>query len=209
MQCRICFEEDGDLLTPCQCRGTSSYIHRTCLDQYIRYYPDRICRVCHTRFGRYESPRDVLLSWSVFSCLVVLLFVSSARLLVKLALFGVSALLSFYFLRRNLFSTTPLVCLFVLMLLFLPGGHPAAAYMWLVLLGGAAFLVTLTRQIPEYILLGIVITLILSGYIGFLTFFSYIALDSAAFTVYLSVLYLSWYAWLYGRPLDELRLRLA
>ena len=148
--------------------------------------------------------------WTVFSALVVLLLVSSARLLVKLALFGFSAVLSFYFFRRNLFgTTTPLFWIAILTLLFLPGGYSVAVYFWLIILWAAAFVLTLVRYVPEFILLGIVVTTVVMGYVGFLTFLSYHALDAPAFTVYLSILYLMWYAWLYAHPLDELRLRLA
>ena len=35
-ECRICFESDGSdngqLIVPCKCDGTSRYIHRKCLD---------------------------------------------------------------------------------------------------------------------------------------------------------------------------------
>jgi hypothetical protein len=208
MQCRICFEE-GDttsLVTPCACRGTSFYIHRTCLDQYIRYYPDRTCRVCHVQFPRYVSPREGRLYWIVFLSFVALLVVSSARLLVKVALLGAATVLSACFLQRNLFSTTPLVSLFILGLLFLPGGHPTTVYLWLSILGAAAFSYTLAYQLPMIVLLVILMTSLVAAYAGFLVVLAYTTLDSAAFTVFLSVLYLAWYAWVHENPL---RLRLA
>ena len=37
-ECRICFESDGSdngqLIVPCKCDGTSRYIHRKCLDKW-------------------------------------------------------------------------------------------------------------------------------------------------------------------------------
>lgn len=209
MQCRICFEEGGDLLSPCRCRGTSSYIHRTCLDRYIQYYPDRICRVCHHNFPRYESPREWTLCWVVLSYMIAIILLSGARLLVKFALLGMVSFLSIYYLHRNLFSTTPIVFLAILSLLFLPGGHTFAVQSWLAILGCVAFVYTLARQLPAFVLLGIVVTLILAAYVGFVVVLAYHALDPLAFTVFLSVLYLIWYAWVHDHPLDEMRLRLA
>ena len=203
MQCRICFEEGDELtlLVPCQCRGTSSYIHRTCLDRYIQYYPDRMCRVCHAHFPRHRSPREVHLCWIVFLALVALLVVSSARLLVKVALFGAATVLSVCFLQRNLFSTTPLMFLFILGLLFLPGGHPSAVYLWLALLGTSAFAYTLAYQLPMLVLLSILVTSIVAAYAAFLVVLAYTTLDSSAFTVFLSIVYLAWYGWVHENPL--------
>ena len=50
-QCRICLDTETPetMITPCMCRGTSAYIHEACFEQYLEYYPDRICRVCHYR----------------------------------------------------------------------------------------------------------------------------------------------------------------
>jgi len=32
--CRICFEDDGELMAPCRCDGTSKWIHRSCLNKW-------------------------------------------------------------------------------------------------------------------------------------------------------------------------------
>ena len=204
MQCRICLEEGGDLLVPCRCRGTASYIHRTCLDQYIQYYPDRICRVCHTRFVYYESPREVFLCWFLMVCLTLPLFFSNARIFVKLLLFASTAVLSLFFLRRNLFDTTPVVFTSILAILFLPGGNPAVVYIWMFILGVLAFVYTLSQYLSAIALLSIVVTSMVAAYVGFFVVMSYHVLDSAAFTVFISVLYLAWYAWLHSR---DMRLR--
>lgn len=200
MQCRICLE-DGDrtsLVSPCHCRGTSSHIHRTCLDQYIQYYPDRICRVCHTRLVRYQSPRESALCWGVLGALLTLIALSNARLLIKLVLLGVSVLLSLWGLRNALFTTTPILVLSILVLLFLPGGNPAAVYLWLVILGVAGILYTLARQLPLQMVLGFVVTTMVLGYVGFLTILAYHSLDSPAFTALLGLLYLGWYGWVHA-----------
>lgn len=202
MQCRICLEE-GDaltLLTPCQCRGTASYIHRACLDQYIRYYPDRICRVCRDRFQRYESSRELGLCCALLVYLFTILFFSGARLLVKIALLGAISVISFYYILYGLFSSTPLVFVSILTMLFLPHSHPSAVYMWMIILGGVAFVYTLARYLPVIILLGIIVVLFVTGYTAFLAVAAYHALDPPAFTVFLSVLYLFWYAGVHHHP---------
>ena len=71
---------------------------------------------------------------------------------------------------------------------------------WLILIGILAIFYTLSRQIPAFLLLSIVVTLMVAGYVAFLTTFAFHALDSPAFTVYLSILYLLWYAWVHDIP---------
>ena len=200
MQCRICFE-DGDsrsLLSPCQCRGTSSHIHRTCLDQYIQYYPDRICRVCHCRLVRYDSPRETALCWGMLAILLTLLAVSNAWLLLKLVFLGFAVGLCVYFLRRSLVTTTPLVFLSILVLLFLPGGDPVAVYLWLATLGALAFLYTIAHQLPAGVFVGFVVMLMMMGYVGFLILLAYHTLDPPAFTALLGLVYLGWYGWIHA-----------
>ncbi len=206
MQCRICLEEGGDLLAPCRCRGTAAYIHRTCLDQYVQYYPDRICRVCHTRFIYYESPREVFLCWFLMVAMTLPLFFSTARIFVKLMLFLSTAVLSLHYLRRNLFDTTPIIFISILGMLFLPGGDPTAMYLWILILGVIAFVYTLAQYLSALVLLSIVVSTMIAAYAGFFVVMTYHVLDSPAFTVFISVLYLTWYAWLHSR---DMRLRLA
>jgi hypothetical protein len=140
--------------------------------------------------------------------MTLLLVISGVRLLVKTALFGAMSLLCLYYLYRNLWGTTPIVFLGILALLFLPSAHIDAVYLWMGLLGMLAFLYTLAREIPPIILLRIVVTFLVFSYIGFLTVVAYNALDSQAFTVYISVMYLLWSGWVHDHPLEDLRLRL-
>lgn len=204
--CRICFEEGQGLLSPCRCRGTSAYIHPACLDQYIRYYPDRICRVCHTKFASFKTSRDVYSALGILVVFACLLLFSNARLLVKLALLGAACLVTTYFYVRELFSSTPLVFLSILVFLFLPHSHPAAVSVWLSLFAGIAFLYTLSTYMPAVFVLGIVVMLILLAYVAFATFFAFHNLDTFAFAVYIGLVYLFWYGWVHDRP--PLRYRL-
>ena len=55
--CRICLEEDStyDFITPCECSGTLSNVHRKCLSIWLATIePDDIrsikCEICHTNY---------------------------------------------------------------------------------------------------------------------------------------------------------------
>lgn len=199
MQCRICFEEGGDLLAPCECRGTASYIHRACLDQYIQYYPDRYCRVCRTYFNYYDSPQEIFLAWTLMVALTLLLLFSSALPIVKIVLFILMSGLCFYFFRRKLFDITTMSFLAILLILFVPGGNPNAMYMCILILGISAFIYTLSCFLPAHVVLSIVVGAFISAYTGFIVVVLHHTLDSSAFGVFISVLYMAWYAWLHAR----------
>lgn len=201
MQCRICFEDGGDGVTPCQCRGTSAFIHTSCLDKYIRYYPDRICRVCKTAFtGPHNSKYEFDIAWGILGVSFCFLFASDARFVAKVMLMGSIALLTFYYVKRNFWGPTPLVFLGILTILFIPRANPVVACIWLAILGSAAVVYTLSFFVPVLFVLGIVVTLFMSMYIGMLTYAAYGVLDNFAFTVYVCVLYLVWYGWVQERP---------
>lgn len=211
MECRICFGDDDDesLIAPCRCRGTSSYIHRDCLEKYIQYYPDRICRVCHSPFTPFRTTYDVVYAVGVLFVLACLIFCSSSRILVKCALFAAVSLVTLYFFAMNLFSKTPVLFLGVLLLLFLAGGHPAAVTMWLIVLGLLAFVCILSLHVPAIFILAMFVTLLMATYVGFFTLLAYRNLDPPAFSVYIGILYLVWYGWIHGQEVYHVRLRLA
>jgi len=192
MQCRICFEEGGDLLTPCRCRGTSAYIHRDCLLEYIRHYPDRICRVCQCPFLHVTDPRDFTTMLCVVFLMGVFLLLSQIRLIAKIALLAVSWVCMGYYLRQGIFPSANRMVLTCLAILFLPGGSMEATYIFLWVLGGLLTLYTLCRYVPPFFLLFIVVIGLVATYIGFMTFMLYHTLDSYGFTVYLMCVYLLW-----------------
>jgi len=85
LQCRICFssEDKDNLVVPCDCKGTSSYIHIACLEEYFRHYPDRICRVCH-KYMYYATSFDKIMFGLLLIWLSILLLVSNTNILLKL-----------------------------------------------------------------------------------------------------------------------------
>lgn len=50
--CRICLEESKlkDLLTPCKCKGTLKFIHKSCFIHWLNKSKSLICELCHTRY---------------------------------------------------------------------------------------------------------------------------------------------------------------
>ena len=69
--CRICFESETSnynnddtrmnrMICPCKCNGSIKWIHRLCLDEWIRQSRNMICPQCrHT----YECRQEVITPW--------------------------------------------------------------------------------------------------------------------------------------------------
>ena len=62
-QCRICLEEeetDANFIVPCRCRGSSKYIHRTCLDTWRSQNPNgenfKRCNQCRMEYVIESGP---------------------------------------------------------------------------------------------------------------------------------------------------------
>lgn len=58
-QCRICqeTEPDNELISPCQCRGFSRFVHRDCLAEWRRRNVNQSyfrCEVCHFQYQYYR-----------------------------------------------------------------------------------------------------------------------------------------------------------
>ena len=62
VECRICLEtgEAGlELISPCQCKGTTQYVHETCLIEWIERKESKgkseaTCEICHSSI-RFKS----------------------------------------------------------------------------------------------------------------------------------------------------------
>lgn len=55
-QCRICYEEDGILLTPCNCKGSIAYIHKECLLAEIQFSSESKCTICKETYKIHSEP---------------------------------------------------------------------------------------------------------------------------------------------------------
>ena len=78
-KCRFCFSSEGDLISPCMCRGSNEWVHLTCLREWQKNvlltqstHPkyqtsiDRICNVCLEPFsgkGIPQSRREGILKY--------------------------------------------------------------------------------------------------------------------------------------------------
>lgn len=50
-QCRICFETDGTMISPCLCKGTSKYVHTECLERWRTFAKTpKQCTVCKSAY---------------------------------------------------------------------------------------------------------------------------------------------------------------
>ncbi|EXC20569.1 E3 ubiquitin-protein ligase MARCH2 [Morus notabilis] len=59
VECRICHDEDddGNMETPCSCRGSLKYAHRKCVQRWCNEKGDIICEICHQQFKPgYSAP---------------------------------------------------------------------------------------------------------------------------------------------------------
>lgn len=96
--CRICFGTEGQetLLSPCNCRGSSAFIHQECYEQYLEHFPDGMCRVCNAHMVVAKNP-DVGPGLGVLGIAVVLLHNAGLPVHVKAGLLG-----GFIYLIRSL-----------------------------------------------------------------------------------------------------------
>jgi hypothetical protein len=69
--CRYCLEEGGNLIAPCDCKGTQRWIHRECLDKWrttVSIYPFADenhfykCEICHKEF-QFEIKEQPISYW--------------------------------------------------------------------------------------------------------------------------------------------------
>merc|ERR1711892_7565 len=73
--CRICHSNSGidsketrpgDLITPCNCKGTLELVHRNCLDRWLRTADTKSCELCHYRF-KMKSDMKPFCHWKPLS----------------------------------------------------------------------------------------------------------------------------------------------
>lgn len=55
--CRICFEKKGLLISPCKCTGTTKFVHRKCLHEWLNYANNpKQCEICLTPWNETILP---------------------------------------------------------------------------------------------------------------------------------------------------------
>lgn len=202
MICRICLD-DGTAATmtdPCQCTGTSRYIHRDCLDRYFTYYPDRMCRVCRSEMIGPATRQDNVLACIVLVALAIALTGSAVSFAAKgvlgIALLAVTAL----FVRNNLFDQTVAIGTMIVYVAFVNGGHPQAIAMMLSTLILVGALVTLFMYVPGIYVAMVSVIMIVFTYLLMMTLSFANLADSYALALFVSLLYMGWYAWIRLHP---------
>ena len=66
--CKICLEEQGELISPCGCRGTAKWVHRDCLTRWrLRYHPSspryQRCMDCRSLYDTAVTDDEIILQY--------------------------------------------------------------------------------------------------------------------------------------------------
>ena len=93
--CRICFGTDGreTMLSPCNCRGSSAFIHQECYERYLEHFPDGMCRVCNTRMVLAKNPEIGSALGALLLSAIILNNAAIPHLIKGVLLFGSAAVI--------------------------------------------------------------------------------------------------------------------
>ena len=165
-ECRICLESNNRPMTsPCNCSGSAEYIHIECLQEYLLYYPDGLCRVCQTHM-KFRNPMDIWIVLELFVGMMVLIEFAEVDIRIKIAsiLFVISTLYFYYI--YHLLDTFIVKLLSVLPVFLLLGGFDSdrgfAMTVVLVVFLAVAYIIQI---IPFPHLLFVVVVSMVSAYI--------------------------------------------
>jgi len=56
MTCRICLEDQGELISPCNCAGTCANVHIECLQKWINTNNATTCEICMAEYNHILLP---------------------------------------------------------------------------------------------------------------------------------------------------------
>lgn len=112
-QCRICLDTDNPFLmtAPCNCRGSAEFIHRTCLEEYIRHFPDGVCRVCQTSMA-FMDGYEIFSQIVTYCWLTGLLIMSQIPVHTKLVYLTMTLALLTFMGVRKMFSYAVIFIIF-------------------------------------------------------------------------------------------------
>lgn len=54
MTCRICLEDHGPFVKPCNCKGSTGYVHQQCLNRWVEESNHDKCEICNTEYQKKE-----------------------------------------------------------------------------------------------------------------------------------------------------------
>jgi hypothetical protein len=199
-QCRICFDaaNGGSLVSPCRCRGTQAYIHVDCLQSYLRYYPDGICRVCRAYMRRIHSDELLYGIGAVFWC-CMLAYASGLppepRFVYLLLTAGV---LSCYFTIQRMQILAGLGIMWVsALLLFLPF---APTFQWIVVLTLSLIVTTLCLYVPLHFLMLAMAIVIGAIYSFAILMYALVHTSPPIVSIFVCGIAYLWYAAIRARP---------
>jgi hypothetical protein len=171
-----------------------AYIHSSCLDEYIRFYPDRFCRVCQAPFV-FRSPRDTSAMASLYFFFQTFLLASDLPFGIKVVVFLASTLFFRNVILPSSVSWSAITILCIVNLLTMP-------ILSMMYLAGLVIL-TIGYLIPaEYVLCMAMITLV-SGYIFLIAFVAASNFNSFTNALLLGTVFILWNTGM--RAFDKLR----
>ena len=122
--CRICFSSDDpeSLVSPCECRGSSGFIHEECLNRYIEHFPDGVCRVCLVKM-RVQVNAEIGHALAALMLSVIILNNAAIPLVVKFSFLVATAVLVRGLGMAGLLSTRFLLVLTGMTLMLIAAQH--------------------------------------------------------------------------------------
>lgn len=58
MTCRICLDDEGEMIQPCDCKGTSANVHPECLMKWLNISQTTKCEICHFQYRSEVKTED-------------------------------------------------------------------------------------------------------------------------------------------------------
>lgn len=199
--CRICYDvEDGmPLVSPCDCRGSSAYIHEACLERYLDYYPDGICRVCLVKMRAQIHP-EVGTALATLMLTAIILNNAAIPLMVKASLLIASAFVIRGLGMNGLLSWRLLTIVTGMTLMLVLAQHDVhsliAINMALLLIGT---LMTLGMYVEMEGIMACALASVCYVYAVFMTLRVLFEMDVWTNIAAMNFIFLGWYSWYMAR----------
>lgn len=172
-ECRICFSQQNpeNMVSPCDCKGTSAYIHIECLENYFHHFPDRVCRVCHQHMY-YTTSFDKAMFFILVFWLATLAMLSNSPIIFKMSFIFLLVSVSMMKPLRNVLNAYVSIFIFVntFILSTTSYKHVLSTVLFI---GCLVAIVSLLLYIPFRFLLIFLVNLLAAGYcIAIVIFFA-------------------------------------
>jgi E3 ubiquitin-protein ligase DOA10 len=200
--CRICYEpEDSDsqLLTPCECRGTSAYIHEACLVRYLDYYPDGVCRVCLVKM-RVQIHPEVGTALAALMLSFIILNNAAIPLIVKFSLLVTTGVLIRGLGTAGLLSVRFVIVLTGMTLMLIAAQHDIRT---LIAINMMALLVGTLMTLGLYVemegVMACAVAAVAYVYAVFMIIRILFEMDVWTNIAAMNIMFMGWYAWYMSR----------